>query len=153
MKAVIPSTLFSSTMPGKATPREYINVIKAVLDKTIDISKTQLIIEPGSAAIGSAVELHTSVVDVKDTAEARIVTTDGSRIHIDPLWLKQRYMFTSDAAKSSHPKQVICGYTCMDRDRIMVLEEQPYTGTTWFLFPLQESLLFCLSFYITPSYL
>ena len=116
---------FFGGVPGKTTPYEYISTIRKALEQVIDISTTRLIIEPGSAAIGSAVELHTSVVDVKDTAGARIVTTNGSRIHIDPLWLKQRYLFTTDAAKPNHPRQVICGYTCMDRDRLMVLEDQP----------------------------
>ncbi len=116
---------FFGGVPGKTTPHEYIGVIKAALENAVDTKKTRLIIEPGSAAIGSAIELHTSVVDVKDTAGARIVTTDGSRIHIDPLWLKQHYLFTTDATKPNHPRQVICGYTCMDRDRLMVLEDQP----------------------------
>ena len=98
---------FFGGVPGKTTPHEYIDVIKTVFDKTIDVTKTRLIIEPGSAAIGSAIELHTTVVDVKDTAGARIVTTDGSRIHIDPLWLKQSYLCTTDAVKSKHPRQVI----------------------------------------------
>jgi len=65
------------------------------------------------------------VLDVKDTARGRIVTTDGSRIHIDPLWLKKSYLFTSSASLPPHPRQVVCGYTCMDHDRLMVLENQP----------------------------
>ena len=116
---------FFGGVPGKTTPREYIKTIREELEKTVDSSKVKLIIEPGSAAIGSAVELHTSVVDVKDTKFARIVTTDGSRIHIDPVWLKKGYTFKTNAEKPSLARQVICGYTCMDHDRMMVLENQP----------------------------
>ena len=116
---------FFGGVPGKTTPEEYIGAIRTELEDVVDISDTTLIIEPGSAAIGSAVELHTSVVDVKDTLHGRIVTTDGSRIHIDPLWLKKGYMYTTDSAKPPHRRQVICGYTCMDHDRIMAIEDKP----------------------------
>lgn len=116
---------FFGGIQGKPTPWEYIETIKQELDNTVDILNTKLIIEPGSAAIGSAVELHTTVLDVKDTECARIVTTDGSRIHIDPLWQKKKYVYSTDAKKPAYPKQVICGYTCMDHDRIMVIENQP----------------------------
>ena len=116
---------FFGGVPGKTTPMEYIAGIREELEKAIDPAKTALILEPGSAAVGSTVELHTSVIDVKDTAHGRIVTTDGSRIHIDPLWLKKGYMYTTDSKRPSHPRQVVCGYTCMDHDRLMVIEDKP----------------------------
>lgn len=116
---------FFGGVPGKTTPKEYINVIKKEFEQVLDVNKTPLIIEPGSAAIGSTFELHTSVIDIKDTIHGRIVTTDGSRIYIDPLWVKKGYMFTTDAQKGAYPRQVICGYTCMDHDRLMVLENKP----------------------------
>ena len=116
---------FFGGVPGKPTPGEYIRVIRDELESAVDISATTLIIEPGSALIGSAVELHTTVTDVKDSACSRIVTTDGSRLHIDPLWQKKRYLFSTDSCKAPHPRQIVCGYTCMDHDRIMILENQP----------------------------
>lgn len=121
---------FFGGVPGKTSPEEYISAIKKELEEVVDISNTTLIIEPGSAAIGSSIELHTSVIDVKDTLHGRIVTTDGSRIHIDPLWLKKGYMYTTDSTREPHKRQVICGYTCMDHDRLMVIENMPelYVG-------------------------
>lgn len=116
---------FFGGVPGKPSPEEYVRVIRDALVPAVDPARTRLILEPGSAAVGSAVELHTAVLDVKDTARGRIVTTDGSRIHIDPLWLKSRYLFTSSASRPPVPRQVVCGYTCMDHDRLMVLENQP----------------------------
>lgn len=116
---------FFGGIPGKTTPEEYIKAIREGLENSVDPKKTILIIEPGSAAIGSSIELHTSVLDVKDTVRGRIVTTDGSRIHIDPLWLKTHYKFTSDANKPAHKRQVICGFTCMDHDRLMIIENEP----------------------------
>lgn len=118
---------FFGGVEGKPTPEQYINCIKKELEHAVDIGKTKLIAEPGSAIIGSVVDLHTKVLDVKDTDYARIVTTDGSRIHIDPLWAKSRYMYSVEQKekKSKREKQVICGYTCMDHDRIMTIENQP----------------------------
>lgn len=116
---------FFGGVPGKPTPLAYIRTIREELAFAVDAEKTRLIVEPGSAIIGSAMELHTTVLDVKDTARARIVTTDGSRVHIDPLWKKTRYLFSTDAKKPPVPRQIVCGYTCMDHDRIMVLENEP----------------------------
>lgn len=116
---------FFGGVPGKTTPEEYIQAIANEFEGVVDFERTKLIIEPGSAIIGSVVDLYTSVLDAKDTNHARIVTTDGSRIHIDPLWIKHGYMHTIHARLTEkHPKQVICGYTCMDHDRLMVVENE-----------------------------
>lgn len=113
---------FFGGVEGKPTPTDYIRVIYEELREAVDPYKTKLIVEPGSAIIGSAVDLYTTVLDIKDTKHARIVTTDGSRIHIDPLWGKSQYMFSVDSHQSvKKDKQIICGYTCMDHDRLMVL--------------------------------
>lgn len=117
---------FFGGIEGKPTPFEYISVIKEELQYTINPQETTLIIEPGSAIIGSVVDLHTSVLDVKDTSHSRIVTTDGSRIYIDPLWTKTQYMYSlkTDIKRPCLKRQVICGYTCMDHDRLMCLENE-----------------------------
>ena len=118
---------FFGGVEGKPSADEYISVIREELESVIDCEKTTLIVEPGSAIIGSVVDLHTSVLDVKDTDYSRIVTTDGSRIHIDPLWAKERYMYSIEQVKPTEifAKQIICGYTCMDHDRLMKIENQP----------------------------
>ena len=85
-----------------------------------------LIAEPGSAIVGSVIDLHTSVLDVKDTNCSHIVTTDGGRVYIDPQWFRTRYMYSvrSKSEKKYSGKQIICGYTCMDHDRIMEIENE-----------------------------
>ena len=116
---------FFGGVPGKTTQAEYINAIKQIFEPIVDVSKTKLYVEPGSAIIGSVVDLVTSVIDVKNTANARIVTTDGSRIHIDPLWIKKGYMYSLETQKETiNNRQIICGYTCMDHDRLMVIENE-----------------------------
>lgn len=118
---------FFGGVAGKPSATDYIRTIHEVLKEVVDVDNTLLIVEPGSAIIGSAVDFHTSVVDIKDTSKSRVVTTDGSRINIDPLWAKDRYTHTfkriSDD-KSVIRKQIICGYTCMDHDRLMTLLDE-----------------------------
>lgn len=114
-------------MEGKPTATANIKAVKDVLEEVVDTESTRLIVEPGSAIIGSAVDFHTSVVDSKDTSQSSIVTTDGSRINIDPLWAKDHYTYRVERQKEEKKpveKQVICGYTCMDHDRIMTLSEE-----------------------------
>lgn len=116
---------FFGGLPDKTSAEEYLMEIKEALFPVITPETTKLYLEPGSAIIGSVVELHTSVLDIKDTSHSRIVTTDGSRIHIDPLWMKSRYMYSVDTqSENVHEKQIICGYTCMDHDRIMSLQRE-----------------------------
>lgn len=118
---------FFGGVEGKPTPDNYISIITETLENVVDKTTTKLIVEPGSAIIGSVVDLWTSVIDEKDTGYAKIITTDGSRIHIDPLWKKSNYLFTTktNSDELCNKKQIICGYTCMDHDRIMVLENYP----------------------------
>ena len=116
---------FFGGIPGKTTPNEYIAAIRKVLEKVIDVTNTKLFVEPGSAIIGSAVDLVTSVVDVKETSRSMIVTTDGSRIQIDPLWKKKGYLYSLETQNDERiSKQIICGYTCMDHDRLMTVEDE-----------------------------
>ncbi|NBA01812.1 diaminopimelate decarboxylase [Erysipelothrix rhusiopathiae] len=117
---------FFGGLPTKPSADSYIATIKTELETVVDINKTVLIIEPGSAIIGSCVELYSTVLDVKETNNVEVVTTDASRLHIDPLWKKQNYFYRVE--KKSHQDlntgkdKLICGYTCMDHDRIMKLE-------------------------------
>lgn len=122
---------FFGGVPGKPTAFDYISAIKEELIDTVNIDETMLIIEPGSAISGSAFDFYTSVIDVKDTEKSRIITTDGSRINIDPLWLKHKYLYlifdknnNEIINRSIIKKQLICGYTCMDHDRLMKLENE-----------------------------
>lgn len=117
---------FFGGVPGKPSADEYLKRISIILKKALDTAYTKLFIEPGSAIIASPVEFVTSVLDVKDTAKARMVTTDGSRINIDPLWSRKKYLCSyRSSGQIMQRKQIVCGYTCMDHDRIMEIENAP----------------------------
>lgn len=105
---------------------EYMSLIASILCESFDVNNTALIIEPGMAVIGAPVSYVTTVIDIKDTDYNRFVVTDGSRTSIDPLMTKTSYFFKcsrKNIKRSNISKQVICGYTCMEHDRLFELHD------------------------------
>ena len=118
---------FFGGLDNKPQFEEYMSLISSILRECFDVNKTTLIIEPGMAVIGSTVSYVTSVIDVKDTSYNRVVITDGSRTNIDPLMTKTSYFIEckrKDEQRGNISKQVICGYTCMEHDRMVVLHNE-----------------------------
>lgn len=111
---------FFGGLPGKPQFDEYISLMEIILSEKYNKEKTKLIIEPGMAVIGASISYVTTVIDVKDTNYNRFVVTDGTRTSIDPLMTKNKYFYhiIANNEREVHPKQIICGYTCMEHDRI-----------------------------------
>lgn len=106
---------------------DYTKVIAEELSKEFSLEDTMLIMEPGTSLITPPIEYLTTVVDAKKTYANVIVTTDGSRIDIDPQYGKKGYFhnFLYQATSEEREilkKQVICGLTCMENDRLFVTE-------------------------------
>lgn len=120
---------FFGGMPDKPQFSDYLSAIRESLSAYFQPDETTLIIEPGISLIGSPVSYVTTVVDVKETTYNRFIISDGSRIHIDPLMHKSNYLYTIDRKSTPDTdmvkKQVICGYTCMETDRIMEVQNVP----------------------------
>lgn len=112
---------------------DYMKAVAAVLSESYDPYETTLIVEPGTSLITPPVDYVTSVVDVKDTYANHLVTVDGSRIDVDPLWSKSSYFYDveydacapSEGERETLDSQVICGMTCIENDRLMKLSNQP----------------------------
>lgn len=106
---------------------EYLSLMEDILSKHFNKERTKLIVEPGMAVIGAPISFVTTVVDVKDTEFNRFVVTDGTRTSIDPLMTKSSYFHTykRQSGKGLLPKQVICGYTCMEHDRLFTAINEP----------------------------
>lgn len=118
---------FFGGLEGKPQYDEYISLMESILAPTFDKAKTKLIVEPGMALIGAPISYVTSVIDVKDTTFNRFVVTDGTRTSIDPLMSKNTYFYSLEVEeeRTKYSKQVICGYTCMEHDRLFVLNDGP----------------------------
>ncbi len=106
---------FFGSPAGTPTFDQYVSTIRDGLEGTVDIGRTQLIVEPGGSLIAVPVEFHSQVVDVKDVGDHRYVVTDASRTDIDPLFRRQRVFDVriDSTSEESIPEQVICGFTCM----------------------------------------
>ncbi len=134
-------------MENRPQYKDYLAAVSKILVMEFDKEKTMLIMEPGTSLVSAPFEYVTRVVDVKDTYASRIVTVDGSRNDVDPLHTKKSYFMdivsndgteassgaevTSEACcqEGNHPKQLVYGYTCMESDRLMILEEKPELKT------------------------
>ena len=111
---------------------EYFNMVASILAEQFHPDNTVLIVEPGMALIGAAVDYITSVVDVKRTTRNIFVVTDGGRTQIDPLMTKTGYFYDlsiQNENRKSIARQIVSGFTCMEHDRLFelkdVLELQP----------------------------
>lgn len=112
---------------------DYMKAVREELLEAFDQRETMLVVEPGTSLITPPIEYVTTVVDCKDTHVGRFVVTDGSRSDIDPLHTKSSYFhkLLYGAAKENEAsdrkifkEQVICGYTCMENDRLFTVQEK-----------------------------
>lgn len=107
---------------------DYLREVSAILSGTFDRKRTALIVEPGMSLVGPAVSYVTQVIDVKDTTYGRFAVTDGSRTGIDPLMTKTGYFYHIEQSADNGrvlPEQVVCGYICMEHDRLFHLKNGP----------------------------
>ncbi|MGO2863560.1 MAG: hypothetical protein ACTIC1_20545 [Brevibacterium sp.] len=118
---------FFNSPGGSPTFGQYVSAIREELDGTIDVEQTRLIVEPGGSLIAVAVEFHAQVIDVKKIGGQRFVITDASRTDIDPQFRREKDfgLRLETASTESVPEQVICGFTCMENDRLTVLKDAP----------------------------
>lgn len=116
-------------MENKPQFADYIKEMSEELRTEFSPEETTLIVEPGTSLITPPVDYLTAVVDVKHTNRNQFVVTDGSRIDIDPLMTKKSYFHHVERAEGGEdrevcPRQVISGFTCMENDRLFVLEKE-----------------------------
>ena len=106
---------------------DYTKVVAEELSREFRMEETMLIMEPGTSLITPPVEYLSTVVDVKKTYANNLIITDGSRIDVDPLHGKKSYFHKflyqeSETEREILEKQVICGFTCLENDRLFVSE-------------------------------
>jgi len=122
---------FFGDKPGAPTYEEYGKAIAIPLLRRFKPQQTTLIVEPGAALAASCFTYCCGVIDVRVINGHYIVTTDGSMMQIDPQ------MQGRDLPVAIYPKippsveaplvpeQIICGYTCMERDRLARVKDHP----------------------------
>ena len=118
---------FFGGYPNLSAYEEYAEAICCEMRRFFSPEKTTLIVEPGGAIQATPVSFHAKVLDVKDVRGERIVVTQASRVWLDPTMSKSSHRLSFDLPKGRRrvSRQLICGFTCMDTDRLMLLEDQP----------------------------
>lgn len=120
---------------------DYVKAIREELLPAYSPEETTLIMEPGTSIITPPIEYVVSVVDVKRTYAGQFAVTDGSRIDVDPLHRKSSYFYEVQQSREASAKregtvpleqerkiiakQTVCGFTCMEDDRIFDIKDQP----------------------------
>lgn len=108
-------------MPNKPSFEEYFETIYSELNKYIDTNNITFIAEPGNAIAAPCIDYLFSIIDIKNIEDKIICTSDASRIDIDPLFHKEKYLYEIHKKHLSTPlkdKQIITGCTCLEKDYI-----------------------------------
>ncbi len=111
--------------------RDYMPAIAGELKKGFDPAKTALIAEPGVSLISGSFSFVSSVKDVKHIREHVYVVTDAGRVNLNPQVTRRSYphhllyMEQPAGEREVLPSQMICGYTCMEYDRLFEEKDAP----------------------------
>jgi len=106
----------------KPTYDDYAKIISKNLANEVDMNKTTLIIEPGASLVATPISYLTKVIATKDVRNNRIVTVDGSILHINPFFAKRQpsyQIFSQEVRDIFSGLQTISGSTCMENDRLL----------------------------------
>lgn len=105
----------------------YANVIAEGLSPLAE-SGVRVILEPGGAVLATAGSLAGRVVDTKTVRGFRFVITELSKLDLNSTLFSRR-SFKCEAYVSGQREvcssQTICGYTCMEMDRVVDVEGWP----------------------------
>ena len=107
-----------SFFPGKPSFDEYAETVCNILREVYDPGITTLLLEPGAAILATAMDYLCSVLNIREVRGERIVTLDGSLLHINPMMNPHPTPFTMlNPGVESDAPQIIAGSTCMEMDR------------------------------------
>ncbi len=111
-------------LPGRASMEEYAQTICSTLKECFEPEQTKLLLEPGASVIATAVRYYTRVCNIREIRGTKIITLDGTLLHINPFMAKRNpaYEFCEEKERKKCGKQIVCGCTCMEKDRFFELE-------------------------------
>lgn len=111
----------------KPTMKQYGKTICNILKDEINPKETTLILEPGASVLATCGYYFTKVVNVKEIRNTRVITLDGTVLHINPFIAKRNQVFEikkcdGEEKRIKVDKQILCGSTCMENDRFGELD-------------------------------
>lgn len=109
--------------PGKPNIEQYAQTICSILKQKVDSAKVTLVLEPGAAILATSMDYLVSVLNIRDIRGERVITVDGSVVHINPFMNPHPTPFTilnpgRELDPEEAKKQIIGGSTCMELDRL-----------------------------------
>lgn len=110
---------------GKPSVAEYAEVITDTLKTHFDPAKVMLILEPGAGVLATAADYLTSVLNIREIRGKKVVTMDGTCLHINHFMKKQQTPCTLFCAgEETEEEQVLGGNTCMEMDRFYLRDKK-----------------------------
>lgn len=107
-----------SYFPNKPAPDEYAVTVCKALKQYYDPAGTMLVVEPGAAILATSTDYLTSVLNIREVRGKRIVTVDGSLLHINPSLKPHPTPFQMiNPGLETDREQIVGGSTCMELDR------------------------------------
>lgn len=111
--------------PKAPTYKDYSDAFYRSL-RDAGLESLTVIVEPGTALVASAMAYESTVIDIKNLPQGRIVVTDGTRNDVDPLFTKKDYireLFHEASDNAVLPLQIVSGSSCMEPDRLFELRD------------------------------
>lgn len=119
---------FFGDKPNAPSYEDYAKTITQELLKGFSPSKTKLIIEPGAALAASGFDYLCKILDMKERKNTKVFLSDGSIVHLDMQMGGRKFNYTiiknTNAPRKNEPHQIVTGFTCMEKDRFALLENQ-----------------------------
>jgi len=112
-------------LPGRPSMEEYAQAVCGILRKCFEPGRTKLVLEPGASVIATAARYYTKVSNIRNVQKTRVVTLDGTLLHINPFMVKRDsvYELCGEREREKCGRQIVCGCTCMEKDRFFESED------------------------------
>lgn len=115
---------------GRPEMKDYAACICEELCAAASPEKTRLILEPGASVVATSVTYLSRVINVRDVRGVRVVTLDGTLLHINPFMthrvppyaLYRAADTAGETVRERTAEQIVCGSTCMENDRFLTIK-------------------------------
>lgn len=112
-------------LEGKPSMRDYSKKISGVLKRYFDPDNVMIILEPGAALLATAITYYSKIKNIRKVKDVLYLTIDGSLLHINPFLVQREVDYKVYATgENKILKQVLCGATCLEKDRIVCLDNE-----------------------------
>ena len=113
-------------LTGKPTMDDYARAITEQLKEVVDCANVELVLEPGSSIIATAVDYLTKVIHTRNIGQQKVITLDGSNLDINPFLYERvpDHTILGKQMVTVCETQLVGGATCMEQDRFMILHNE-----------------------------